>query len=268
MSNKNIYNKFKLVLGEYCTMSQFVELSKRSFLTEHSSLLSNKDEFIKLAHNNLITLTCYDTQRISHLISLSYIVNTYVCFETFLKELYNQIKNFGAKMLIGKKKEESWLDCLCANIYLGNLPSKVKPLYHLCEYYRLIRNNAVHNLSKENEIESQYFKLSLYDFSTNSKFAKLVAPNPYMAISFDDFIMFSRSCLELATMLYEDTKIDYYKVIESIQPFQICKWENQTTERMLNSIQMYMKTNYKIDESFYEVLPNLIQQVMTRSSNG
>lgn len=49
--------------------------------------------------------------------------------------------------------------------------------------------------------------MSGYNFKTEAKFSKLVAPNKYEEISFDDFVMFSRSCVELATYIFEKISV-------------------------------------------------------------
>ena len=35
MQKKNILNNFKDVLGQYCAINQFIELSKRCFVLDH-----------------------------------------------------------------------------------------------------------------------------------------------------------------------------------------------------------------------------------------
>jgi hypothetical protein len=161
VQNKNILNNFKRVLGEYCAINQFVELSKRSLLTEQS-ILSNRAEFVHFANNNLIALTCYDPQKMVHSLSLSYIVNVHLCFETFLKELYQQIKHYGIKPLKEKSQDVSLLKCVCCNIYGERFYSEIAPINDLCDYYRLVRNSAVHDLCDVETYSSEYKKLFKY----------------------------------------------------------------------------------------------------------
>ncbi len=49
MYEKNALNNFKDVLGKYCAINQFVELSKRCFLVEHQNEIQKRDTFVKLA---------------------------------------------------------------------------------------------------------------------------------------------------------------------------------------------------------------------------
>lgn len=48
MYEKNALNNFKDVLGKYCAINQFVELSKRCFLVEHQNEIQKRDTFVKL----------------------------------------------------------------------------------------------------------------------------------------------------------------------------------------------------------------------------
>ena len=94
MQKKNILNRFKDVLGQYCAINQFVELSKRCFIADYDSEIHTRNSFIELATQKEITLTSYDSEYMINAISRSYIVNVHLCFETFLKESISK-KNWG-----------------------------------------------------------------------------------------------------------------------------------------------------------------------------
>ena len=73
-------------------------------------------------------------------------------------------------------------------------------------------------------MKKKFRKLQKYNFKTEAKFSKLVAPNIYEEISFDDFVMFSRSCVELATYIFEKMEYDYAKIVKDIPHKQVGKW--------------------------------------------
>lgn len=56
MYEKNALNNFKDVLGKYCAISQFVELSKRCFVVEHQNEIQKRDTFVELATEYAVTL--------------------------------------------------------------------------------------------------------------------------------------------------------------------------------------------------------------------
>ena len=92
VQKKNILNNFKDVLGQYCAINQFIELSKRCFVVDHEEDMASGENFIALATGNLITLTDYNAENMVNAISRSYIVNVNLCFETFLKDVCSQVR--------------------------------------------------------------------------------------------------------------------------------------------------------------------------------
>ena len=262
MYEKNALNNFKDVLGKYCAINQFVELSKRCFVADHQNELQKRETFVELATAYAVTLTNYDADSMVSEICRSYIVNVHLCFETFLRDVCRQMNKYGKNEYKRRIQEESYLSCAVRNICGSNLADDMKPLYELCEYYRLIRNTSVHDLCDVDSHEREYGKLQKYNFKTETKFSKLVAPNKYEEISFDDFIMFSRSCVELATYIFEKISYDYEKIVLDIPGKQVSKWRKYSKERQEQAIYSYMKTLYKVDEDFVEQISNLLSMII------
>lgn len=188
----------------------------------------------------------------------SYIVNVHLCFETFLKDVCKQINKCGKNEYKPRIQEESYLACAVRNICGNSISDDMKPLYELCEYYRLIRNSSVHALCEIDSHEKEYRKLQKYNFKTEAKFSKLVAPNIYEEISFDDFVMFSRSCVELATYIFEKMEYDYAKIVKDIPHKQVSKWRKYSKKRQERALYSYINTLYKADETLIEQIPELI----------
>lgn len=264
MQKKNTLNRFKDVLGQYCAINQFVELSKRCFVADYNSEIQTRSSFIELATQKEITLTSYDPEYIVNAISRSYIVNVHLCFETFLKEVCNEIKKFGKNLYQEKLQEDSWLNCAVKNIVKEKLSQNNQSLFDLCEYYRLIRNTAVHDLCDVKSHEKEYKKLQKYNFKKETKFANLIAPNEYEKISFDDFVMFSRSCVEFATYLFNLVSYDYKKIINEIPQSQIARWKKYKPERCEKAIFAYINTLFRIDKDLESQLSYLVDCVMAR----
>lgn len=262
MYKKNALNNFKDVLGKYCAINQFVELSKRCFVVEHQKEIQKRDTFVELATEYAVTLTNYDADSMVSEIYRSYIVNVHLCFETFLKDVCQQIKIYGKNEYEPRIQGESYLSCVVRNICGNNLSDDMKSLYELCEYYRLIRNTSVHDLCEIDSHEKEYHKLKKYNFKTEVKFSKLVAPNKYEDISFDDFVMFSRSCVELATYIFEKITYDYTKIVLDIPDKQVSKWRKFSKKRQEKALCSYIKTLYKVDKEFEEQIPNLLSMIV------
>jgi len=258
---KNILNNFKDILGQYCAINQFVELSKRCFVSEHTVQLSTREEFIELATQNHITLTSYNPDNMINAISRSYIVNVQLCFETFLKNACREVKEFGIKEYHEKSQDDSWLKCARLNIIGNIIPKEKQALFDLCEYYRLVRNTAVHDLCDIKSRKREYENLKKYDFKTEAKFANLLAPNEYENISFDDFVMFSRSCVELATYLFNEIVYDYSKIVKTIPPCQLHTFRRYSDARLEQAIFSYINTWYKVDDRLESQMTDLRKMI-------
>ena len=264
MYEKNALNKFKDVLGKYCAINQFVELSKRCFVVEHQSEIQNRETFVALATEYKVTLTSYDANLMISEICRNYIVNVHLCLETFLKDVCDQMRKYGKNEYKPRLQEESYLTCTVRNVCSNHLEDDMKLLYELCEYYRLIRNTSVHDLCDIDSHEKEYAKLQRYNFKKETKFSKLVGPNKYEKISFDDFVMFSRSCVELATFIFGKVSYDYAKIALDIPDKQVRKWKKYSKKRQEKALCSYIRTLYKVDNDFFNQIPDLLNKILTR----
>lgn len=105
MYEKNALNNFKNVLGKYCAVNQFVELSKRCFVDEHQNEFQKRETFVELATAYAVTLTNYDANSMVSEICRSYIVNVHLCFETFLKDVCWQMNKYGKNEYMPRTQE-------------------------------------------------------------------------------------------------------------------------------------------------------------------
>lgn len=262
MQDKNALNNFKDVLGKYCAINQFVELSKRCFVTEHQKEIQKREAFVELATEYEVTLTNYDANSMVSEICRAYIVNVHLYFETFLKDVCQQMNKYGKNEYKPRVQGESYLSCAVRNICGDKLADNMKPLYELCEYYRLIRNTSVHDLCGVDSHETEYRKLKKYNFKIETKFVRLAAPNKYEDISFDDFIMFSRSCVELAAYIFGKMSYDYEKIVLDIPNKQVSTWKKYSRKRQEKAVYSYIKTLYKVDEGLTEQIPRLLMMII------
>ena len=91
-----------------------------------------------------------------------------------------------------------------------------------------------------------------------------MAPNEYDSISFDDFVMFSRSCVELATYLFNMISYDYIKIVNTIPQSQLLKWKTYNRERCEKALLAYVNTLYRVDDNLEMQLPNLVDNILAR----
>ena len=262
----NLINQFTKTLGYYCSINQFVELSIRFFSAEVKEELENRGAFQRLAERHRITLTSYEPLSMMREISLSYIVHIHLCFEGFLQDISSHVRKYGYQEVSEKRQEESWLS-YAERIILISPPKEITPLIELCEYYRLVRNTAVHTNAEVKD--KQYQKIKKYNYKQDAKFARLSAPNEYENISFDDFVMFARTCNDLANVLYSNLRYDYTKIVLGMENEQIQKLKKYTNsrERGKQALLKYIATNYKCDSIINQDVDLLYESVLARSSN-
>lgn len=264
----NLITQFKKSLGFYCAANQFVELSKRYFESQASDQLTNSEAFHALADSYKITLTSYEPTDTARTISLSYIVNIHLCFESFLTELGDHAKKYGVNAVSKPEKGETPLSYAERTVLVSSskeITSRIK----LCDYYREVRNTAVHDPKNEGRrVNAAFNKLKKYSYKTDAKYAKLEAPNPFDSITFDDFVMFARTCNELANCFYNDLQYSYEKIIDSMEMARIvklCCYNNQ--QRGMNALAKYIESEFKCDPSLGANIEELYDRVLVRSSN-
>lgn len=159
MQERNILHRFKQLIGEYCAINQYIELSLRCFADDYTNTLKNAQELKNLAHSKSLTLSHYNATEMLHCISRTYIVNINLCFESFLREVYELLKQYGLNDVKYKDQDDSWLDCILNNISVSETLSSKNSLIDLCNYYRLVRNSAVHDKFEINTHKVEYSML-------------------------------------------------------------------------------------------------------------
>lgn len=258
MGEKQIYNRFKSRLGEYCSVCQFIELTTKCFDSNYSSILQNTCDFWALCSENGVSLASNDLEKAVTHVPQTYILIIHTCFEEFLQNLYQELKKTSLNSFSEKKDGESYLECVYKNVRTKNRPKTIDVSFQLCEYYRLVRNYIVHQNINIKTVKAKYKAVSdLYASISTKRYGKLHAPNLPQKLSFDDFIFFSKSCLEISTYLHESLKLDYFKILKTASNKTLYKWKNQTEERRRISIQKYIQHYYRLDSSFQEDFPAL-----------
>ena len=204
-ANMSIFSDFKKELGYRNVVNQYIELFQRSTQDELRTKLSESftlQDYAKQYGLNICELHVELNVRIAQ----NYIVNIHTSFELFLDR-------FVALAATPISSEEKWdLDFILKRIYKGTIPSDVKILYYICDYYRLTRNNILHSKSDEKAFLYKDAKTTLENRRENADFieilGKLNAPNEVEALTFDDQILFSKAAVKLAEHIYYDTQYD------------------------------------------------------------
>lgn len=122
----------------------------------------------------------------------------------------------------------------------------------------------MHDLCEIDDHLKEYKKLQGYDFKVETKFTRLSAPNDYNNISFDDFVMFARSCVELATYLFNHISYDYEKIILNVPASQKAIWKKYPKERRERAILAFINTSFAIDDTLSAEIEHLADIIMAQ----
>lgn len=73
-----------------------------------------------------------------------------------------------------------------------------------------------------------------------------------------------KSCVELATYLFNSVSYDYIKIINEIPQSQISRWKKYKPERCKKAILAYINTLFRIDKDLESQISQLVDCVMAR----
>lgn len=262
---ESLLSSFKNEVGNYCAVCAFIELSLRSMRAEHKDDLENEESFLAFSKMYNICLSTCDPDLLATAVPQYYILNVYRCFESFLQSLYHFIRNceFGGKDFT-RSKDESWLDCI--NRRLGErITEEQKELYVICNYYHYIRNYAAHSGDDNNKAarKAAFSRINRERCSTDAIFKKLDAPNWDDSIIFDDFILFSRTAIQLAEAYWKSVQLDYVAVIEELPTEILRTWGSvkNNKKRLAEKVKRYLMTNYCMKpEEYTEEITKVVER--------
>lgn len=268
----NLINKFTEELGYFCAVNQLSELSMRFFVDNAEDSLKERESFRKLAERYRLSINLVNADNLATTICLSYIVNVHACFEAYLDGVIQETKKFGRVEVKKKEDGQDLLDYVIKTL-LGSVTAEIKPSVLLCDYYRLVRNCAVHKARSSEDpakkIEKVYSIVSGYDYKKETKYMKLNAPNKPDKINFDDHVMFARTCNELANYIYGLVEYDPKKMYESLCDKQKNKLKKLVSNeaRWKQSILNHIQAVGKIDEIVRNGVDQLYSDIVAHSSN-
>ena len=247
-------------MGEHNASCQFIELAVRTMQSDHQ--LQSSDDVRKLAETYGLKLTTYDPKLFYGHIVRSYLSITQSSFEAFLQDLHRLINAVTVTNIDNRRDGESEIECIC-RYYNKQQISYVKNDAYICDYYRLVRNSSTHINKRDGQsnIKVAYGKINREVLANDSRTRRLNAPNIPEDLCFDDFVLFSRSCVHLAKELYEGIDFDYEKVIMGLPDSLIKDWKavKCNEQKLSQKLHMYLSANYHLrvsdwDDSYVKIL--------------
>jgi hypothetical protein len=192
-------------LGGIDATIETIETAIREFAARYE-LSSQKDQFLKLAaQNHRIVLNHVDWGKLPNHAAYLYIISVYQQADWFFDALRKQHPNGGSWP--GKPEGESVLSYTLSR-FGPDAEKRVSPwLKNLFEYYRLVRNRFTHP-NKDDQGWKKQLASVLNRIDTIKGFYSVEAPNEYQNISFDDYVLFTRSVKDLALEICDVARPD------------------------------------------------------------
>lgn len=206
-----------------------------------------------------VNLTEFNTWR-AHL-AQRHIVAVYESAERFFKEFRREHSEVHRREWTGDAEGKSRLILALENVGSSKREAELAvgpDLISRFEYYRLVRNWIVHERARtpEKEIDT-LAKLTEYTAANTAVLGRLLAPNRPEALSFDDFILFSRVTKLLAERLSALGKPDNESWITNfdMKPF---KGILTKPERLKNAVAGKLRTEFGMNSEAAEWISNTI----------
>ena len=253
---KSFYNKFKQDLGVSDAINEYIEVLLRQF--ENS--FHDESSFQKIALGFGIRVNDVLPQVAICKIREYYIVSVFQVFEEFLNQLYSFLREYGV-YYEDKDPSTSMLKHIHLRLMGMRRTSETSYLYYsICDYYRFVRNLCAH-ADNINKVQNAYQKLSERKIEIDNLFQRLVAPNEYDNIKFDDFILYSRATKKLAEMYMDNIKYDVDKVVANfdIERFRVFR---NNTKRLKKAIETALKFKFCMkQDTVKNVVDKLVKKV-------
>ena len=235
---KSFYNKFKQDLGISDAINEYIEV----LLQQFENSLYDESSFQEIAKEFGIKVNDVSPQVAICKIREYYIISVFQVFEEFLNQIYSFLKEYGVYKQ-NKDSSVSMLKHVHSSLLGMRETSETTYLYYLIfDYYRFVRNLCAHN-DNINKVKNAYTILSNRKEEIKKSFKKLDAPNEYMNIKFDDFILYSRAAKKLAAIYVDNIEYDIDKVVTNFDIGSFRVYRNNP-ERLRKAIENKIKFEF------------------------
>lgn len=244
-------------LGKYDAIVEFTEIAIRDFI-HIANNSGDFDSYLKCkSAEHEIKVDSIDRTIYRSRISQSYILSVYQTFELFLRQFrdeHNDLFNGNWKF---DDSTESLLLKLIKQISTVN---KAKTSFgefrlELFDYYRRIRNKYSHEYIDDSKLHKAFAQVSKYKNDISINYPKLVAPNEFNGITFDDFILFTRLVKDIASGLNDLIQpISNSLIADYYHRKGLFKNLNENTTRKTNAIIGHLREYFGIVEGSEEIL--------------
>lgn len=270
---ENIYRDFKQEMGHINATNQYIEMLHRRFLRENGALA---DTFLAdMAKEVNLTLSDY-SEGIELRMACSYIIGIHSCLERFLIAFKDISGTPTHGVRYDPEKDDNRLIWTLKKVY-AKIPDDITRMYYVCNYYRQVRNYAVHskNTKLRGNLKVAYNNAKKIgeEYLQSQSCYRLDAPNQPDYLGFDDQVLFSRTARNLVERIIYDSKYqlsllisgDIDDILKKVSPFI------NNPRRMREIIKEYVSHNYaKVtfeEEEWEKTLAGIIERIQNKAGH-
>jgi hypothetical protein len=237
------YRELKQHLGELDALCECIEVAARD-LIERTNASTDQSSFIReLAQRHGVRVDRVDVPAMQPHVARIYIATVHQCLEEFLIGLREE-----------HPKGKSW--------HMGDdedrltkiaraLGFKATLAYDLCQYYRTVRNATMHPKAREKARKTGVDDDLRARAAAARTMGKLAAPNAFDTVTFDDFVLFTRSAKVLAEELCIAARPpddELAALVVASTAGMAGKFRNDA-QRLKNARSGFLQTNYSLPKA-------------------
>jgi hypothetical protein len=249
------YDELLQRLGHGDGMTEVIEVARRDFIDAALATADATNYLVGRARAQKIVVHEFDVANLPARAAILYIVGAYQQLDGFLKDLISEVDEVCNRTSRQRSDKEAPIDW-ALDVLPGSKPRNIRRIweerYSVLEYYRIVRNAFTHTV-KQSSVDAALRKAEAWSPIFKADFG-LDAPNPPDALTFDDFLLFTRVIKYVATDLCRigcptRAEIKAHALIElnDAQKFRRLNWRTIETEKAAKQIWKYYAGRYHFD---------------------
>lgn len=227
-------------LGELDAVCEWLELGARELIEQTTSEGVDRARILKLSDHHKVRVHHVHTALLRRHAPLLYIASAYASLKLFLSDLRREHPT--GETWRKRKDGESALNAVRSSL---NLQSTLE--IEVCEHYHTIRSTFSHPDTGRSTADCKALRARVAGVST---LQRLVAPNQWDDVSFDDFVLFTR-CIKVVAeqlCLAGRPSAEEIRMLASEAPELAAK-----TKRFSNRPDRLQKAQMKVLQTYYSL---------------
>jgi hypothetical protein len=257
------YRDFKRSLGKINAITECTELSVRLFV-EQAKQSSDSNSFVQqLSRQFGVRVDEVDLAALPMQMAQYHVVSVHQQFELFLREFKAEHPNSDWQGEDGDDLFRRILKNLGGGYAdTARLIGRIE--VDVADYYRHVRNRFVHALEdKDIPVDLSALQSRVRELP---EYRRLIAPNAYDAISFDDFVLFTRVVKRIAEQLCIVARPTDDQIVEILtrtdeakrQVAHLMGRHKQNPDRLRNALATHLRSIFSVDSEEAEPIINLL----------